>query len=56
MEPILAEFRQVAQTIRYSRPQLPLISNVSGTWTEAEIATPDYWVNHIQNQCSLLRV
>lgn len=48
MQPIIGEFRQIAQTIRYSRPQLPLISNVSGTWVEAEIATPDYWVNHIQ--------
>ena len=48
MQPILAEFRQVAQKICYSRPQLPLISNISGTWVEAEISTPDYWVNHIQ--------
>jgi acyl transferase domain-containing protein/thioesterase domain-containing protein/acyl carrier protein len=55
MQPILAEFRQVAQTISFSRPQLPLISNVSGTWVETEIATADYWVNHIQKPVQFAR-
>ncbi|MCX6049751.1 MAG: type I polyketide synthase [Chloroflexi bacterium] len=48
MEPMLADFAQVAATIAYHPPQLPLISNVTGQLAGAEIATPAYWVRHIR--------
>ena len=47
MNPILAEFRTVAESIEYHPPQSQLISNVTGSLATAEIATADYWVNHI---------
>jgi malonyl CoA-acyl carrier protein transacylase/ubiquinone/menaquinone biosynthesis C-methylase UbiE len=47
MEPMLAEFLQVAQTVSYSPPTIPLISNVTGTISPAEITTPAYWCNHV---------
>ena len=47
MQPILAEFAQVAQTVTFSAPQRKLISNVTGELIGAEIATPDYWCQHI---------
>ena len=47
MNPILAEFRTVAESIEYHPPQRQLISNVTGSLATPEIATADYWVNHI---------
>jgi len=48
MEPMLAEFRAVAETVNYARPQMELISNVTGQLISTEVASADYWVNHIR--------
>jgi len=48
MEPMLAEFRAIAQTITYHPPTLPLLSNVTGDFVEADVATADYWCEHIR--------
>ena len=48
MEPMLAEFEQVARQVKYSQPQIQLISNVTGKLATAEIATPEYWCRHIR--------
>ncbi len=47
MQPMLAEFEQVAQQITYTVPQLKLISNVTGQLATPAIATPKYWCQHI---------
>jgi acyl transferase domain-containing protein/acyl-CoA synthetase (AMP-forming)/AMP-acid ligase II/pimeloyl-ACP methyl ester carboxylesterase/acyl carrier protein len=47
MQPILAEFRAIAQKIDYNLPRLPIISNVTGTINNHDIATAEHWVNHI---------
>lgn len=48
MEPMLAEFGEIAATVDYHQPQLPLIANLSGEVAAAEIATPQYWCRHIR--------
>ena len=48
MEPMLAEFRRVAETVRYHRPAISLISNVSGGLCGPEVGTADYWVRHVR--------
>ncbi|MBE9103286.1 SDR family NAD(P)-dependent oxidoreductase, partial [Vacuolonema iberomarrocanum] len=48
MKPMLAEFWAIAQTITYHAPTLPLLSNVTGNVMGAEIATADYWCDHIR--------
>ncbi|QSJ17338.1 acyltransferase domain-containing protein [Nostoc sp. UHCC 0702] len=48
MEPILAEFRQVAATISYSKPQINIISNVTGKQLKSDEITPDYWCRHMR--------
>lgn len=48
MSPMLAEFAQVANTVTYHTPRIPLISNVTGDWITEDIATPNYWVQHIR--------
>ena len=47
MGPMLSSFREVATSIRYSPPKLKVISNLSGAIAADEMATPDYWCQHI---------
>ncbi|MBP0032421.1 MAG: SDR family NAD(P)-dependent oxidoreductase [Roseofilum sp. Belize BBD 4] len=48
IEPILAEFRAVAQQIAYHPPQIPFVSNVTGEQAGEAIATAHYWVDHLR--------
>ena len=47
MEPMLAEFEQVARQISYSPPQMAMIANVTGKVATQEVATPEYWCRHV---------
>ncbi|MBF0552809.1 MAG: polyketide synthase dehydratase domain-containing protein, partial [Deltaproteobacteria bacterium] len=48
MDPILADFAQVARQVTYSAPKLTMISNVTGQPAGAEPAYPEYWVRHVR--------
>lgn len=48
MEPILDKFEQIAQQVKYSTPQLPLISNLTGQPVGKEIASASYWRQHLR--------
>ncbi|NEP49889.1 MAG: type I polyketide synthase, partial [Moorea sp. SIO3C2] len=48
MEPMLAEFEDIANQLTYNQPRIPLISNVTGTKVDKSIGTGKYWVNHVR--------
>jgi len=49
VEPILAPFRELVSGLSFGDPQIPYISNVTGTWiTPAEVRDPEYWVRHLR--------
>ncbi|KOX02212.1 acyltransferase domain-containing protein, partial [Streptomyces sp. NRRL B-3648] len=49
MDDILDEFRQVAATITYHPPRIPLVSTLTGRPTTTdELRTPDYWTDQIR--------
>lgn len=49
LDGILAEFGAFTATIRFSAPQRPFVSNVTGTWITPDEATdPQYWVRHLR--------
>ncbi|SCX96952.1 hybrid non-ribosomal peptide synthetase/type I polyketide synthase [Desulfoluna spongiiphila] len=49
MEPALASFAEALEGVSFHPPELPFISNVTGTWITEEMATdPGYWVSQLR--------
>ncbi len=48
MEPMLEDFAKVAASVTYHRPQLALVSGLTGTVVADEVLEPAYWVRHVR--------
>jgi acyl transferase domain-containing protein/acyl carrier protein len=50
MEPILEPFTNLVKKVNLQPPQIPYISNVTGTWiTPAQATNPSYWAKHLRS-------
>lgn len=48
IDPVLKEFAEVAATVSYHTPVIPMISSVTGTWIKDDVACPNYWVRNLR--------
>lgn len=49
IDPILEPFAQCIKRISLHPPRIPFLSNVNGTWIDAqEVTTPQYWTRHLR--------
>ena len=50
MDPILDRFAELVGQIEFQPPQIPYISNLTGTWiAAAEATSPRYWADHLRH-------
>jgi acyl transferase domain-containing protein/acyl carrier protein len=55
MDPMLDDFRSVAQSLDYGPPRIPILSGLTGqVSTDEQLCSPEYWVDHVRGTVRFL--
>ncbi|MEU0634491.1 polyketide synthase dehydratase domain-containing protein, partial [Streptomyces sp. NPDC005989] len=54
MEPMLAEFKTIAEGLTFHTPKFPIVSNLTGELAGEELLSADYWVDHVRQAVRFL--
>lgn len=49
MEYVLEPFRELMRSVTLHSPEIPYVSNLTGTWIGNEVTDPEYWVRHLRS-------
>ena len=49
MDPILAPFEEIVESVELSKPELPYVSTVTGAWAGVEATRPDCWSSQLRS-------
>ncbi len=49
MDPVLVPLTELLEKVKFHKPSIPYVSNVTGRWiTDSEAMDPKYWVSHVR--------
>ena len=48
MDPVLDEFEGIVSRVTLSKPEKPFASTLTGSWADAEVTKPQYWVTQLR--------
>ncbi|MFC9758819.1 type I polyketide synthase, partial [Streptomyces sp. NPDC056921] len=54
MEPMLAEFKTIAEGLTFHAPKFPIVSNLTGEVVGEELLKAGYWVDHVRQAVRFL--
>ena len=56
MNPITEEFKNILSEYTINPPEIPMVSNVTGTWCSEAFVSPDYWIKHLSETVDFSKV